>query len=109
MKTKILSIIGAVVMGVTAVAQDGLWHTFDWMQNPYLPLDTVELAQWETQWTTADFWQIKPTTRPLNVPAEYVLVKVFQQRKEGGWMFAGWFYMEPTMVNWLHERQMEIL
>jgi hypothetical protein len=65
--------------------------------NPHLPLDAVELSSSE-QADKSDYFQTRPKTRPVNVPLDYIPVRVFQ-----GKTFVGWTYMSKDAIAQLHK------
>jgi hypothetical protein len=54
--------------------------------NPKLPPDAVELSSNE-QPNKSDYFPTRPKTRPANVPADFILVRVFHQGKVIGWSY----------------------
>jgi hypothetical protein len=65
--------------------------------NPKLPPNAVELSSSEHA-DKSDYFQTRPKTRPANVPADYILVRVFQGKK-----FIGWSYLPKDGVAALHK------
>ena len=65
--------------------------------NPKLPPDAVELSSSEHA-EKSDYFQMRPKTRPGNVPADHILVRVFQGKK-----FIGWGYLPKDGVAALHK------
>ena len=64
--------------------------------NSKLPDDAVELDA-DDQPDKSDYFQVPPKTRPPNVPANFILVRVFQ-----GKTFIGWSYLPKEAVAALH-------
>jgi hypothetical protein len=65
-------------------------------QSSNLPPDCVELSP-EIKPRHGDYYQSPPGTKPGNVPASYVLTKVYQHGA-----FLGWVYMDRAAVERLH-------
>lgn len=65
--------------------------------NPKMPPDAVELSANE-QPDKSDYFSTRPTTRPANVPPDYIEVRVFHRGK-----LIGWTYMSKEAVAILHK------
>ena len=65
--------------------------------NSTLPDDAVELDPTDHP-DMSDYYQTPPKTRPANVPANYILVRVFQ-----GKTLIGWSYLPKEAVAALHD------
>ncbi len=69
----------------------------EFVPNEKLPADAVELSANDHP-VKSDYYEKKPKKRPANVPANCVLVRVFQ-----GKVFYGWTYMAKEAVARLHQ------
>jgi hypothetical protein len=65
--------------------------------NPQLPADAVELSSSENP-DKSGCIAARPKTRPANVPASYILVRVFHRGK-----LIGWSYLPKDAVAALHK------
>ncbi len=71
--------------------------------NSELPYDCVEIEAvqaGEVRWFTD-----KPTKKPTDLPASYVLVRVFAHVSPEQLAFVGWFWLDAAVVNALHDPQ----
>lgn len=75
---------------------------FHYAQNPNLPPDCVELSA-ELKPRDGDYYQLPPEHKPVNVPASYVLTKVFQHGA-----VLGWVYMDKAEVERLHTAKAQV-
>jgi hypothetical protein len=66
-------------------------------QSLDLPPDCVELSP-KVKPDYGNYYQIPPEHKPLNVPASFVLTKVYQHGA-----FLGWCYMDKSAVERLHK------
>jgi len=75
-----------------------VFHKHVYIPNASLPPDAIELASSEEP-KQGDYYNEPPETRPLNVPPDYVLTRVFQ-----GGRFLGWAFFASTIVAGLHTK-----
>jgi hypothetical protein len=68
----------------------------NFLPSSHLPPDCVELSP-EVKPRDGDYYQLPPPIKPGNVPASYVLTKVYQHGA-----FLGWCYMDKSAVERLH-------
>jgi hypothetical protein len=80
---------------------DAQAHEFTYHGNAEMPRDAVELSA-DQAWDAGDFYDEPPDARPSNVPANFVLVRVFQRDEGDRWYFVGWIYLGADEVNALH-------
>ena len=67
------------------------------LPNPSLPPDAVELSSNEPV-DRSDYFKTPPKKLPLNVPPDFIPVRVFQGKD-----FIGWTYMAKEQVVALHQ------
>jgi hypothetical protein len=90
---------GKVVEVYSAYSDEAARNKFDFVINPNLPLDCVELWP-EGKPPEGGFYKSDPIFRPKNVPDNFILVKVYQQGD-----FLGYVYLDKNVVEGLHGRK----
>jgi hypothetical protein len=75
---------------------DAMRNQSDYAPNPDLPPDCVELAP-EAKPADGGYYKSPPAFKPRNIPASFILVKVYQHGA-----FLGWGYMDKSDVERLH-------
>jgi hypothetical protein len=90
---------GNVVELYSAYSDEAARNRFDFLINPNLPPDCVELWP-EGKPPEGGFYKSDPAFRPKNVPDNFILVKVYQQGD-----FLGYVYLDKNVVEGLHGRK----
>jgi hypothetical protein len=91
-----------LLVAVTLSATGEQKNVFQWMPNASLPADSVELSP-DHQVQEGEFY--------TDVPAEFVLVKVYQWQPVGEFelfLFVGWQYADADFVNRLHRNTVNL-
>jgi Dolichyl-phosphate-mannose-protein mannosyltransferase len=90
---------GNVVEVYSAYSDEVARNKFDFVINPNLPPDCVELSP-EGKPPKGSFYKSDPLFRPKNVPDNFILVKVYQHGD-----FLGYVYLDKNAVEGLHGRK----
>jgi hypothetical protein len=90
---------GNVVEVYSAYSDEAARNKFDFVINPNLPPDCVELWP-EGEPPEGGFYKSHPVFRPKNVPDNFILVKVYQYGD-----FLGYVYLDKNAVEGLHGRK----
>ena len=91
---------GKVVELYSAYSDEGARYKFDFVINPNLPPDCVELWLESQPPSEGGFYKSDPVFRPKNVPDNFVLVRVYPQGD-----FLGYVYLDKNVVEGLHGRK----
>jgi hypothetical protein len=90
---------GNVVEVYSAYSDEAARNKFDFVINPNLPPDCVELSP-EGKPPEGGFYKSDPVLRPNNVPDNFILVEVYQHGD-----FLGYVYLDKNVVEGLHGRK----
>lgn len=107
MKTR--SLIFAVLLLIAAAvarADEVEFYNALFVPNSLLPPDAVEV--YPVQDGIVRFYQERPKTRPTNIPASYILVRVFGYAGPERMVFLGWFWLDGELVKRLHRDEVTI-
>ena len=106
MKAMLVAATLALALALVQCRADAQGRENDFIPNDALPINYVEIHRDFRDYD--QLFEFQPATKPQDVPADAVLVEVYQHQADDKICFVGFFYMHADDVNALHRKQVTL-